>query len=52
LIEAAESTNGSFLVGVQWHPEALTDRDARMRRLFDAFVEASGEFRASRMVTA
>ena len=52
LIEAAESTNGSFLVGVQWHPEALTDVDRRMRRLFDAFVEASGEFRASRMVTA
>ena len=52
LIEATESTNGSFLVGVQWHPEALTDRDDRMRRLFDAFVEASGEYRASRMVTA
>ena len=52
LIEATESTNGSFLVGVQWHPEALTDVDQRMRRLFDSFVEASGEYRASRMVTA
>jgi putative glutamine amidotransferase len=52
LIEAAESTNGSFLIGVQWHPEAMTDRDERMRRLFDAFVEASGEYRATRMVTA
>ena len=50
LIEATESTNGSFLVGVQWHPEALTDVDQRMRRLFDSFVEASGEFRVGRMV--
>lgn len=52
LIEATESANGSFVIGVQWHPEALTDRDERMRRLFDVFVEASGEFRASRMETA
>ncbi len=52
LIEAAETTNGSFVLGVQWHPEALTDRDERMRRLFDEFVEASGEYRGSRLVTA
>jgi putative glutamine amidotransferase len=41
VIEAAEGTGDAFLVGVQWHPEAMTERDPRMRRLFDAFVEAA-----------
>ena len=50
LIEAAESSDGWFLVGVQWHPEALTDIDARMRRLFDEFTAAATEFRVSRAI--
>ena len=41
VIEAAEGTGDAFLVGVQWHPEAMTERDPRMRRLFTAFVEAA-----------
>jgi putative glutamine amidotransferase len=43
LIEGAESADGSFFVGVQWHPEALTDTDPRMRRLFDELVVVAGE---------
>jgi len=50
LIEATESTDGSFVVGVQWHPEALTDSDARMRRLFEEFTAAAAEFRVNRAV--
>ena len=50
LIEAAESTDGSFIVGIQWHPEALTDNDARMRRLFAEFIAAASEFRTTRRV--
>ena len=42
LIEGLESANGQFLLGVQWHPEALVERDPAMRRLFAAFVEAAG----------
>ena len=42
LIEGLESPNGHFLLGVQWHPEALAERDPAMRRLFGAFVEAAG----------
>jgi putative glutamine amidotransferase len=42
LIEGLESANGHFLLGVQWHPEALVQRDPRMARLFSAFVEATG----------
>ena len=50
LIEAAESTDGSFIVGVQWHPEALTDNDARMRKLFDEFTAAAVEFKSGRAI--
>ena len=39
LIEGLESPNGHFLLGVQWHPESLVERDPAMRRLFAAFVE-------------
>jgi putative glutamine amidotransferase len=51
LIEAAETTGDHFLVGVQWHPEALAEKDDRMRRLFVTFVEASGDFRNSRQMS-
>jgi putative glutamine amidotransferase len=42
LIEGLESPNGHFLLGVQWHPEALAERDPTMRQLFSAFVEEAG----------
>ena len=41
IIEAVEGSNGQYLVGVQWHPEELTDTQPGMRRLFTSFVEAS-----------
>lgn len=41
LVEALESSNGHFMVGVQWHPESLMDNDQGMRRLFSRFVEAA-----------
>jgi putative glutamine amidotransferase len=40
LIEAVESANGHFMIGVQWHPESLVEQDAGMRRLFSTFVSA------------
>jgi putative glutamine amidotransferase len=43
LIEGVEGRDGQFLLGVQWHPEELTERDPPMRRLFTAFVTAAGE---------
>ena len=46
LIEALEGEDGSaYLFAVQWHPEALTDSDARTRRLFDDFIDAGEEWR-------
>ena len=41
LIEGIESSNGHFMVGVQWHPESLVDHDTGMRRLFTTFIAAS-----------
>jgi putative glutamine amidotransferase len=45
LIEAVESPDDSFMIGVQWHPEDLADKDAEMRSLFDAFIDASIRYR-------
>ncbi len=52
LIEGIEGMDGAFLIGVQWHPEALTETDARMRRLFDEFISAATEYRVTRAVTS
>jgi putative glutamine amidotransferase len=40
VIEAIESTEHDFVVGVQWHPEYLTDREEHFR-LFRALVDAA-----------
>jgi putative glutamine amidotransferase len=45
LIEAAESTNDHFLVGVQWHPEVFEMTDAHTRHLFREFVQAAEDYR-------
>jgi len=41
LVEGLESNNGHYVVGVQWHPEALTDNQAAARKLFDEFVQVA-----------
>ena len=47
LIEALEGDDDSYLVAVQWHPEALTDSDARARGLFGDFIDAGAQWRRS-----
>ena len=44
LVEAIELADRRFVVGVQWHPEVLEDRDPRTRQLFRDFVEAAAQF--------
>ncbi len=39
-IEAYHLEGHNFLLGVQWHPEALFDRDDSSKRIFEAFVNA------------
>lgn len=44
IIEAIESTNHHFVVGVQWHPEALMkNADQVSMRLFKAYMKACVE---------
>ena len=39
-VEALEKPDARFCLGVQWHPEWLSDADPAQQGLFDAFVEA------------
>ncbi|MGA0878113.1 MAG: gamma-glutamyl-gamma-aminobutyrate hydrolase family protein [Ilumatobacteraceae bacterium] len=38
VVEAIESTDDSWTVGVQWHPEDTAAEDPEQQRLFDALV--------------
>jgi len=42
VVEAVENLDQPFLLGVQWHPESLVERDPRMHQLLASFVEAAG----------
>jgi putative glutamine amidotransferase len=44
LVEAAESPNDHFLVGVQWHPEVFERTDPQTQRLFREFVAQTEQF--------
>ena len=41
LVEGLESTDGQYVVGVQWHPEALTESQSAATGLFREFVETA-----------
>jgi putative glutamine amidotransferase len=41
LIEAVESPNGHWMIGVQWHPEVFEHDDPHTRDLFRGFVKAA-----------
>ncbi len=43
IIEGIESDHHPFAMGVQFHPEWLIDDDARMMRIFQAFLQATGK---------
>lgn len=42
-VEALESTDRPWMIGVQWHPERTPDDEAT-RRLFEAFVAKAAEY--------
>jgi putative glutamine amidotransferase len=44
VIEAIESPEADFLIGVQWHPEKMIHQSSPMRKLFKAFVEAANRY--------
>lgn len=41
IVEGVEGTGSQFLVGVQWHPEELTETSPGMARLFSSFATAA-----------
>lgn len=43
IVEAIESTEHRFALGVQWHPELMIDSDPEQRGLFQRFVQAAAE---------
>ena len=46
VIEAVESEGHRFVVGVQWHPEAMWNRDPDHQELFRGLVAEAGERRS------
>ncbi len=43
IVEAVESRQHRYIVGVQWHPEDLLGHDHAMRHLFESLVRAATE---------
>jgi putative glutamine amidotransferase len=48
VIEGVEAKGDAFTLGVQWHPEDLTESDPRMRRIFAALADEAAHWRARR----
>lgn len=48
LIEGIESSGHSFVLGIQWHPEALAPKSLHQRKIFSVFVKACRAFRRRR----
>ena len=46
LVEGIEGPDHRFVLGVQWHPEALVGRDPYQRRIFSSFISAAKHFRS------
>ncbi|HRU04287.1 MAG TPA: gamma-glutamyl-gamma-aminobutyrate hydrolase family protein [Candidatus Brocadiia bacterium] len=43
VIEAVEDTSGRFVLGIQWHPEGMTERPRHLA-LFQALIQAAKDF--------
>lgn len=44
IVEAVERESGSFLLGIQWHPELMAAYgDETMQRIFNHFIEVCGK---------
>jgi len=48
LTEGIELPDRPFCLGVQWHPENLTENEEHARRLFAAVVQAARAYRLAR----
>ncbi len=46
LIEAIETINNKFIIGVQWHPESMNDENAN--KLFQRFINEASAYKEQR----
>lgn len=44
IIEAIEHTKSRFMIGVQWHPEALVLNDNKMLPIFEEFIKNANDY--------
>lgn len=44
VIEAVEDNTKKFLLGVEWHPENMYDKDLNARKLFDYFIKICNDY--------
>ncbi|OGW07260.1 MAG: hypothetical protein A2889_08380 [Nitrospinae bacterium RIFCSPLOWO2_01_FULL_39_10] len=44
IIEAIESDNDDFIVGVQWHPERIYNKDSCSKNIFTEFIKEADRF--------
>jgi putative glutamine amidotransferase len=47
VLEGVEAPDYSWVVGVQWHPEAMAHTDASQKKIFDRFVDAAAAYQQS-----
>lgn len=40
IIESIEIPNQKFMIGIQWHPETLFEKDISSQKIFKAFIDA------------
>lgn len=44
VLEAVWSSEHTWVLGVQWHPEAMAPVDGRQQGIFDTFIEAAADY--------
>lgn len=49
VVEGIESTEHTFVVGVQWHPGSLTQKEAHARSLFHSYIKAATAYAATKL---
>ncbi len=48
VVEAIEHKNHPFYIGVQWHPEAMFDKNEEQKYIFEEFIKCSVDFRGEK----
>lgn len=49
VLEGVVAPDYTWVLGVQWHPEAMADTDDSQRRVFEEFVDAAAAYEQRRM---